>query len=315
MSEGAAVDGGTVTAGQLLREAREAAGLHAATLAATLKVPLRKLEALEADRYEELPDAVFVRALASSICRTLKIDAQPVLERLPQTAQPRLAQDGDGINAPFRAAGTPQPGLRAHVFKPVPLLVVALLLATVVVMFLPQRDDGVALPAASPSDPVMPPGTPATVTAAPAEPRGPDGAVMPATPASAPIAGAMPAAPAAPATTVATASTATLPAPAAGAASAAIPAATPASAAASAPAAAGVVTFRTTGESWVQVTDAGGTTVLRRLMAAGETAGANGTLPLAVTVGNIGATEVRVRGQPFNLQPVSRDNVARFEVK
>ncbi|HYE38489.1 MAG TPA: helix-turn-helix transcriptional regulator, partial [Ramlibacter sp.] len=59
--QGIATDG--VTAGALLRDAREAAGLHVATLAANLKVPVRKLEALEEDRYDLLPDAVFVRAL------------------------------------------------------------------------------------------------------------------------------------------------------------------------------------------------------------------------------------------------------------
>ena len=48
-----------VTAGRLLREAREAAGLHIASLAVSLKVPVRKLELLEADRFDELPDAVF----------------------------------------------------------------------------------------------------------------------------------------------------------------------------------------------------------------------------------------------------------------
>ena len=37
-----------------LREARDAAGLHIAALAAALTVPVRKLEALEAGRYEEL---------------------------------------------------------------------------------------------------------------------------------------------------------------------------------------------------------------------------------------------------------------------
>ena len=57
-----------------LSEAREAAGLHIAALAAALKVPVRKLEALEAGRYEELPDLTFARALASSACRQLRID-------------------------------------------------------------------------------------------------------------------------------------------------------------------------------------------------------------------------------------------------
>ena len=87
----------------MLRQAREALGLHVAALAVALKVPVRKLEALEEDRYDQLPDAVFVRALASSVCRTLKIDPQPVLDRLPQTAKPRLINDRDGINTPFRA--------------------------------------------------------------------------------------------------------------------------------------------------------------------------------------------------------------------
>ena len=104
------------------------------------------------------------------------------------------------------------------------------------------------------------------------------------------------------------------PRPAASAAPA--PAAVGATAAASAATSAnGVIVFRTKGASWVQVTDAKGATVLRRLMAAGESAGASGALPLAVTVGDAAQTDVTVRGQPFNLAPVSRDNVARFEVK
>jgi cytoskeleton protein RodZ len=311
MSEGIAAGSDAVTAGMLLRQAREAAGLHAATLAATLKVPLRKLEALEADRYEELPDAVFVRALASSICRTLKVDVQPVLERLPQTAQPRLVQDNEGINAPFRAPGMPKPGWSEQVSRPVVLTVVALLLAALVLTFLPQvqREES-ASPAtpATATEPVMPPGTPATVTAAPAEPREPD---------AAPAAGTTPAAAAsaAPATAAAPAAPLVL-APAASIPPAAAPSASAAASSAAAPAFAGtgVVSFRTSGSSWIQVTDARGTTVLQRLMGAGETAAVNGALPLAVTVGNTGATEVQVRGKPFNLQSVARDNVARFEV-
>ncbi|HPH15047.1 MAG TPA: helix-turn-helix transcriptional regulator, partial [Burkholderiaceae bacterium] len=70
-----------VSAGALLRQAREAAGLHIAALAVSLKVPVKKLEALESDRLDLLPDAVFARALASSMCRALKIDAAPILER------------------------------------------------------------------------------------------------------------------------------------------------------------------------------------------------------------------------------------------
>ena len=59
------------SAGTMLREAREAVGLHVGALAVSLKVPVKKLEALEADDLEQLPDAVFARALAATVCRTL----------------------------------------------------------------------------------------------------------------------------------------------------------------------------------------------------------------------------------------------------
>ena len=134
----AAVGSDGPTAGQILKHAREAAGLHVATLAANLKVPVRKLEALEEDRYEELPDAVFVRALASSVCRTLKLDAQSVLQRLPQSVQPRLVLDTEKINAPFRAPSDgPGPGLLSQVSRPVVLTVAALLVGALVIIFLP----------------------------------------------------------------------------------------------------------------------------------------------------------------------------------
>jgi cytoskeleton protein RodZ len=37
--------------------------------------------------------------------------------------------------------------------------------------------------------------------------------------------------------------------------------------------------------------------------------------PLAVVIGRADATEVVVKGKPFDLVPVTRENVARFEVK
>ena len=66
-------------AGQLLRQYREGAGLHIVALSSALKVARAKLEALEADRLDDLPDVVFARALAMSCCRYLGKDAEPVL--------------------------------------------------------------------------------------------------------------------------------------------------------------------------------------------------------------------------------------------
>lgn len=319
MSEAAAaVDG--VTAGMLLRHAREQAGLHVATLAANLKVPMRKLEALEEDQYDQVGDAVFVRALASSVCRTLKVDPQPVLQRLPQTASPRLAPEGERINAPFRApSDAPSPGVLDHLSRPVVLTVIVLLLGALVIIFLPLAQRGYeAVRQATNSQPVLPSpaGTPVAAAPQPLEPAsGPGPAVAVSAAAPAGVASAAPAA-----TSTAPAALSAAPAD-----SSAVPAARPAASesaaaapqqAASGPVAAhGIVTFRTSGPSWVQVTDASGATVLRKLMQAGESAGASGTPPFSVTVGSVSATEVQVRGQPYNLAPVARDNVARFEVK
>src|SRR5258706_10444942 len=90
------------TAGSIIKDARQAQGLHIAALAAAIKVPQKKLEALEADRFDELPDATFTRALAQTVCRSLKIDPAPVLALLPQLSGYRLEHVAEGINAPFR---------------------------------------------------------------------------------------------------------------------------------------------------------------------------------------------------------------------
>lgn len=71
------------SAGAILRAAREKSGLHLAVLSVNLKVSIKQLEALEGDRYEKLLEPVFARALASKVCRILKIDAVPVLALMP----------------------------------------------------------------------------------------------------------------------------------------------------------------------------------------------------------------------------------------
>jgi cytoskeleton protein RodZ len=287
-----------VTAGTLLRRAREAAGIHVATLAVSLKVPVRKLEALEEDRYDQLSDAVFVRALASSVCRTLKIDPQPVLDRLPRSDKPRLLQAGEGINAPFRAPGDgPTPGFTEQLTRPVGLAVVGLLLAALVIILLPSvgRDEAPAPKAAPRTEPVPPPDAAASAEAV----RLPLPAGEPTAAAPAPVA-SLPPAVAAPAPPASVPPAAQAPAPVVQDAAAQAP---------------GVVEFRAKAPSWVQVVDARGNSVFRRLLEPGETASATGALPLTVTVGSVRSTEVLVRGKPFDLVPVTRDNVARFEVK
>lgn len=317
-----------VSPGTMLRQAREAAGLHVAALAVALKVPVKKLEALEADRFELLPDAVFVRALAASICRTLKIDPAPVLQRLPRNSNPQPAYQRVGINAPFRAPGDgPGPSVWTHISRPAALAGLLLLMGALVLIFLPAVKIGIqnvaagfpvsAATAESATTPVVGVSEPVNDVAVKLPSSGMDGAAFPsASTASAGLPSDV--SPVAVASVLtATQVVAMLPPAVSGSASSAPVLTSPAAAASSAlpMPSTGIVVFTAKGDSWVEVTDAKGVVVLRRTLVPGEVAGASGVLPLAAVVGRADATEVKVRGKVFELATFAKDNVARFEVK
>jgi cytoskeleton protein RodZ len=80
-------------------------------------------------------------------------------------------------------------------------------------------------------------------------------------------------------------------------------------------AAAGPVLLRTSAESWVEVRDAGGAVLLSRMLLPGEVVGLDGAMPMKLKIGNADGTRVSLRGQPVELQPFTRDNVARLDLK
>lgn len=313
----------TQTAGALLRQAREAAGMHIGALAVSMRVPLKKLELLENDRYDQLPDPAFVRALASSVCRALKVNAEPILARLPQTDAPRLTPDGAGMNVPFqRPSDLIGAAWWSQLPKPVILVVLLLLVGVLTVLFMPEaQQEEVQSTAAAPAtqaaaEAALPPAAPVQAT-----PPAALSMAAPAMPVAAPPATPAPAAPIPLAASV-TPPKATVPVPLPAQAAPAKPAEVVARAPGAAPApatapnaAGGVLVFKTRGTSWVEVTDAQGGVLLRRNLESGETVGVSGNPPLAVVIGRADATEVWLRGKPFPLQGVSSENVARFEVK
>jgi len=97
-----APDAGSRSAGEALRVAREAQGLTLEGLAANIKVAPAKLEALEQGRYDQLPDASFTRALAMTVCRSLKLDPAGVLAALPAASPVSLATGKPPLNQPFK---------------------------------------------------------------------------------------------------------------------------------------------------------------------------------------------------------------------
>jgi cytoskeleton protein RodZ len=274
------------SAGALLRQARQAQGMHIAVLATAIKVTPRKLEALENDRFDELPDATFTRALAQTVCRTLKIDPAPVLALLPRPPGHRLEQVGEGINAPFRDRPGLNQGSEASLLGSpavwAPLLI--LILAGVVYVLPPGT---VSLPSVRPaSGPAAAPTRTVTLpTATVAQPS----AVAPA-PAASIVVETVHSVPAVPDPAASTPAAATAPI-------------------------AGVLQLRVSGESWVEVLDGRGQTLLSRLLQPGEAVGVDGAAPLRLTIGNAGVTQVSFRGRSIELAGYTRDNVARLDLK
>ena len=67
--------------GELAR-AREARGLALADVAQSLKFAPRQLEALEQERFDQLPGGTFARGMVRSYARLLKLDPEPLLSRM-----------------------------------------------------------------------------------------------------------------------------------------------------------------------------------------------------------------------------------------
>lgn len=182
-----------LTPGGMLRTAREARGVHLGTLAVTLKVPIRQLQALENDEHDAFRGPAFVRAVALAVCRHLRIDPVPVLAGLPQVAktiQMAPTRIESSVPAPSREIRG-QPG--ARVSRQVLLLAVLMLAGVAALLgwpalklqFFPDEEvaaassggaaavDGatpvVAQPAADASATVQPPAMANTAVAATAE--------------------------------------------------------------------------------------------------------------------------------------------------
>ena len=285
-------DRANLTAGGMLREAREAHGLQIDVVAAALKVPTKKLQALEDDDIDSLPDPVFARALAASVCRALRVDPAPVLAKLPGALRPGLADADQTISSSFRS-GAPRSGRGGGLPSRAVLIVVALLLVAAALLFwLPQGVFG-RLSASLSGTPVGD----ATTSNVPSDTSvaAPAGTVLESV------------------TTPSLATTAVIAAPAATAASAP---STAADASAAAPSTEDVVVFSARAESWITVNEAGGRQLLRRTLKAGETVGLSGKLPMSVVIGRASGIDVKVRGKAFELAPVTGSGgVARFEVK
>lgn len=297
----------TGSAGRLLQAGRERRGLELDALAQLLKVPVRKLQALEADRFEELPGAAFTRSLAQSYARQVGVDVQEVLALLPQAIVPpqRLEHVSRGLQTPYRE------GSGAHFggsggrggfegFRPVHGVALALLALALLLWLLPP------LSTLLPSLGLSSRSEPAAEVAAGSEAAASSTVVVetvhgvPAESVTTPVPPAASAVPVMPVPVAASAP------PAAPSASAPVPAAaTPA----------GTVVLKTRAASWIEVRDAGNAVLLSRTLQPGETVGLDGAMPMRVRVGVASALELSLRGEPVDLKPYTRGTSATVVLK
>ena len=322
-------DAGGRHAGELLRRAREAQGLTLDHLASQIKVSSIKLEALEQGRYDSLGDSNFTRALAMTVCRTLRIDATEVMACLPAARLHALSQPKSSINEPFRDRDS-VPALfdRGHRLNLKTLLTskwlapLILLGAAAIIYALPESIEW----------PSWSRGLGAKVEPTPS-PVDEDAALQPSSmQVAADQAEQLDSAEAASAasasatsgtasldvgTDLTTASVASSSAMAAsGVTSAIVAPSIPAPVSATTPAL-GIAPVRivVNENSWIEVVDGLGVKVFSRIALAGEALELQGQPPFKLRIGNAAAVQVSFKGQPVSLGDFTRNNTARVELK
>jgi len=269
-------------------------------LSVTLKVPIQQLEALEADQHDAFKGPVYVRALASSVCRQLHVDPTQVLALLPPSAD-RLP-----VYRPSLDPLTSDKAVRFQRFKFlrsisvqtvfVAILMVALIAALLWVpspstwsWFQPEPQEAVSV---EQQVSVMPAsdeggGDPANA----AQPQASESVAAEQTPAAAMPAASVPQALVASAVSPAQASSAI----------------TASSAA--------VLGFSATNDSWIEIRSSKNQVLWSRVIHAGERVEVQYPLPLKVMVGRASVVRMTYKGKPFDLAPHTKVTAARFEVK
>lgn len=266
--------------GARLAAAREEAGLSVGEIAGRLRLHVNQVRALESEDLTHLPEAAYVRGFVRSYARSLNLDPAPLIDDLNAKVglPPHSVVEGMTRTrdySPVRASA------QEHASRSV-----VLGLAMVALIGLGAIGWYATRPSAPEAVTVAPPAPAPAVTAPPAAVASDQPAADP--PAAAPADTAEPTA-------------------------AAMPAPAPSQPVADANA---LLSLSFSGISWVEVTDANGKVLLSQLAREGDVLKpAGGTPPLSVVIGDASKASVAVRGEPFNLDPIKRANVARFTVK
>lgn len=267
------------SAGTQLRAMREAAQLTVDDVAHQLKLARRQVLAIENDDFDALPGPTFVRGFIRNYARLLRIDATPLLEAsnliAPTTAPiPQIAPTMGEL--PLETGS----GL-AWTRWLIPLALVLVLVAGIAF----YEFSGVSTPGKKARKE-----TAEVVVAAPETSS--ESSAQPATAAATD--------PSPPTEPVAAVPQQAAPVPQA------------ATSDQNAAKATGRLDLEFAGPSWVEVRDAGGEILLSRTLAAKSRQTLTGTPPLSLRIGNASAVRLRFDGNPVDLVPHTRFEIARL---
>lgn len=283
--------------GEILARERAVRGLTIEDVAQQLKFGARQLEALEQDRFDLLPGGTFARGMVRSYAKLLKLDAESLLTRMEGKLEvPDPGRLADRFRQPVPFANASR---RSNVIYGVLSLLILAAVAGVLIEWKQERAK-VAGPAAVASAPAQVEKPRAADAVAPAEPAPPAP--------SAPTAAAVQ-----PSVVPAAAQTQAAMQGAQDVAKAQKPPV--AKAAPSADPDARRIVMRFDEESWVEVRDAAGHTLLEQLVPAGSQRVVSGQPPFDIVIGNAQHVQVTYQNQPFDLKPHTRVDVARFTLK
>ncbi len=305
--------------GRRLRVQRQARGLEVERVAAQLHLRVPMVEALEQDRYHDLPGPVFIAGYLRNYARLLGLDPEPLI-----MAYRASNPDPEPVELGFKPVAQQTIGheiTSAHVLMR--LISVGLLAAVIAMVVLwwqhraelipaPTAADTAELPAAATANPSV--GQPAAGISLEMPPA-PDPTADPAT--------ATASATAAPAAVSASGASAELALPtpprANEPASLAPPltdtgAADAQSAAASPPAKPTEVSLTFSGPTWIKVLDAAGTAVLSGTMRKGDTRVLTGTPPYTFNIGIARVAQVTVGDRPIDLERHTKGGRAKFKL-
>ena len=281
-----------VGAGAQLRAAREAAGLSLDQVAQQLKLAPRQVRALEEEDFGVLPGRTFTRGFMRNYARLVNLDPDLLVAHLPDAAHAPSLESPALHSTGTTMAELPTAHARAPSFGRwlIPLVLVAAIVAAAGYEWYRGRPASVAAPPRSTE--TAPPSAPKTSTTPLPNPVAPDS--------GAPV----PAAPPATSGQIAPAGTAQAEQ-------------TPQAAAVGATdvAADAMLVIRYEGPSWTEIRDSAGRMLISRLVDADSVEPFDGAPPFSIVIGNARAVTLVYRGQPVDLAPYTRLNVARLVLR